>query len=92
MYFQDARLEGGYENVPTRDIHMNQIGYEKEWLQFLDTYVRPLQEKVFIGYFHQVRRGLDDCTLRCMFAWILNNLFDFAASSCNHEFHGKIQA
>ena len=34
---------------------MNQIGYEKEWLHFLDTYVRPLQEKVFTGYVHQVR-------------------------------------
>ena len=22
----DARLEGGYEAVPTRDVHMNQIG------------------------------------------------------------------
>ena len=22
---QDKRLDGGYENVPTRDIHMNQV-------------------------------------------------------------------
>ena len=22
---EDARLDGGYENVPTRDIHMNQV-------------------------------------------------------------------
>ena len=22
---EDSRLEGGYENVPTRDIHMNQV-------------------------------------------------------------------
>ncbi len=51
---QDARLQGGYENVPTRDIHMNQIGYEAEWLHFLNAYVRPLQENVFIGYFHNV--------------------------------------
>jgi hypothetical protein len=48
-------LEGGYENVPTRDIHMNQVGYEQQWLHFLDTYVRPLQEAVFAGYFHRVK-------------------------------------
>ena len=52
---QDGRLQGGYENVPTRDIHMNQVGFEAEWLHFLDTYVRPLQEGVFVGYLHSVR-------------------------------------
>ena len=51
---QDPRLEGGYENVPTRDIHMNQIEYEAEWLKILDRYVRPLQESVFDGYIHSV--------------------------------------
>ena len=51
---QDARLQGGYENVPTRDIHMNQVEYEAVWLAFLETFVRPLQEKAFTGYFHSV--------------------------------------
>ncbi|XP_014782723.1 multifunctional procollagen lysine hydroxylase and glycosyltransferase LH3 [Octopus bimaculoides] len=46
----DPRLNGGYENVPTIDIHMNQIGYEKEWLHFLHKYITPLQKKVFEGY------------------------------------------
>ena len=23
--YEDSRLDGGYENVPTRDIHMNQV-------------------------------------------------------------------
>ena len=55
MRKQDARLEGGYENVPTRDIHMNQIGYESQWLRIIDTYIRPLQESVFDGYIHSVR-------------------------------------
>ncbi|ETN84286.1 hypothetical protein NECAME_17172 [Necator americanus] len=50
---KDERLAGGYENVPTRDIHMNQVGYERHWLFFLDEYVRPLQEKVFTGYYHR---------------------------------------
>lgn len=52
--FQDKRLDGGYEAVPTRDIHMNQVGLEKFWLKFLQKYVRPLQELIFVGYFHNV--------------------------------------
>ncbi|XP_013147988.1 PREDICTED: procollagen-lysine,2-oxoglutarate 5-dioxygenase 3 isoform X2 [Papilio polytes] len=50
----DKRLEGGYEAVPTRDIHMNQVGLERQWLHILKEYVRPLQEMVFTGYFHNV--------------------------------------
>jgi len=48
----DDRLEGGYENVPTVDIHMNQIGFEQHWLEFLRLYVEPLQTRVYIGYYH----------------------------------------
>lgn len=51
----DERLQGGYEAVPTRDIHMNQVGLEPMWLKFLQIYVRPLQESVYMGYFHNVR-------------------------------------
>ncbi|KAL3994436.1 2OG-Fe(II) oxygenase family protein [Acanthocheilonema viteae] len=50
---KDERLVGGYENVPTRDIHMKQIGFERQWLYMLDEYVRPIQEKLFIGYYKQ---------------------------------------
>lgn len=50
----DPRLQGGYESVPTRDIHMNQIGYEQHWLYFLRQYITPIQEKIFIGYYHDV--------------------------------------
>ena len=46
----DARLDGGYENVPTRDIHMKQVGYQDEWLSFLDLYVKPLVQLAFKGY------------------------------------------
>lgn len=52
--FQDERLAGGYENVPTRDIHMNQIGFDPQWLDFLKSYVKPLVERVFIGYSNDV--------------------------------------
>ncbi|XP_053271808.1 multifunctional procollagen lysine hydroxylase and glycosyltransferase LH3 [Pleuronectes platessa] len=47
----DERLAGGYENVPTVDIHMTQIGFEKEWLKFLKEYIAPVTEKLYPGYF-----------------------------------------
>ena len=42
--------------MPTRDIHMNQIGLDNEWLYLLDFYIRPIQEGVFEGYFHKPPR------------------------------------
>ncbi|XP_063988127.1 procollagen-lysine,2-oxoglutarate 5-dioxygenase [Diachasmimorpha longicaudata] len=60
----DFRLQGGYENVPTRDIHMNQVDYESQWLYFLKEYVRPLQELVFTGYFHDPPRSLMNFVVR----------------------------
>ncbi|XP_017561290.1 procollagen-lysine,2-oxoglutarate 5-dioxygenase 1 isoform X2 [Pygocentrus nattereri] len=47
----DNRIQGGYENVPTIDIHMNQINYEKEWHKFLLEYIAPVTEKMFPGYY-----------------------------------------
>ncbi|XP_018363864.1 PREDICTED: procollagen-lysine,2-oxoglutarate 5-dioxygenase 1 isoform X1 [Trachymyrmex cornetzi] len=60
----DPRLSGGYENVPTRDIHMNQVQYDQQWLYFLKEYVRPLQELVFTGYFHDPPRSLMNFIVR----------------------------
>ena len=60
----DARLESGYEAVPTRDIHMNQIGYDDEWMYILDFYIRPLQEHVFVGYFHRPPRSMMNFMVR----------------------------
>lgn len=48
---RDERLAGGYENVPTVDIHMNQIGFEKEWLKFLKDFIVPVTEKLYPGYY-----------------------------------------
>ncbi|XP_072307017.1 procollagen-lysine,2-oxoglutarate 5-dioxygenase 2 isoform X2 [Eucyclogobius newberryi] len=48
---QDKRISGGYETVPTDDIHMKQIGYEKEWLHFLREFISPVTLKVFSGYY-----------------------------------------
>jgi len=52
---QDPRLEGGYEAVPTRDIHMKQVGLAQMWDEFLLEFVHPLQLSVFLG-FEEVRR------------------------------------
>ncbi|XP_037906818.1 procollagen-lysine,2-oxoglutarate 5-dioxygenase [Hermetia illucens] len=60
----DKRLDGGYEAVPTRDIHMNQVGLEKFWLKFLQKYVRPLQELIFVGYFHNPPRAIMNFVVR----------------------------
>ncbi|XP_069845338.1 multifunctional procollagen lysine hydroxylase and glycosyltransferase LH3 isoform X2 [Dipodomys merriami] len=52
---EDSRLAGGYENVPTVDIHMKQVGYEDQWLQLLRTYVGPMTENLFPGYHTKTR-------------------------------------
>lgn len=47
-------MAGGYENVPTDDIHMTQVGLQDGWLEVLRKYVSPLQEKVYMGYHSNV--------------------------------------
>lgn len=61
---EDDRLAGGYENVPTRDIHMNQVNFEQHWLFFLREYIKPVQEKVFLGYFHDPPRAIMNFVVR----------------------------
>ncbi|XP_028823702.1 procollagen-lysine,2-oxoglutarate 5-dioxygenase 2 isoform X2 [Denticeps clupeoides] len=48
---EDKRITGGYESVPTDDIHMRQINYEKEWLHFIREFISPVTLKVFSGYY-----------------------------------------
>lgn len=52
---KDKRLSGGYENVPTDDIHMNQIGYERHWLHFLKEYIVPVNARLYPGYHSEAR-------------------------------------
>lgn len=52
---EDKRLSGGYENVPTDDIHMNQIGFERHWLHFLKEYIVPVNNRVYPGYHSEAR-------------------------------------
>lgn len=54
----DTRIQGGYENVPTIDIHMNQVGYEREWHKFLLDYVAPVTEKMYPGYYTKAQFDL----------------------------------
>lgn len=60
----DPRLPGGYENVPTVDIHMNQVNWEKHWLHILKKYFAPIQRKVFIGYYHDPPHALLNFVVR----------------------------
>ncbi|KAM4652728.1 procollagen-lysine,2-oxoglutarate 5-dioxygenase 1 [Discoglossus pictus] len=55
---KDERLQGGYENVPTIDIHMNQVGYEKEWHKILLDFVAPITEKMYPGYYTRAQFDL----------------------------------
>uniref|UniRef100_A0A673N6V5 procollagen-lysine 5-dioxygenase n=1 Tax=Sinocyclocheilus rhinocerous TaxID=307959 RepID=A0A673N6V5_9TELE len=48
---KDKRITGGYETVPTDDIHMKQIDFDKEWLHFIREFISPVTLKVFSGYY-----------------------------------------
>ncbi|XP_041655153.1 procollagen-lysine,2-oxoglutarate 5-dioxygenase 1 isoform X1 [Cheilinus undulatus] len=54
----DTRIQGGYENVPTIDIHMNQINFEKEWHKFLLEFIAPVTEKMYPGYYTKAQFDL----------------------------------
>lgn len=45
----DIRLAGGHENVPTRDIHLYQIGFGDIWKQFVKEYIYPWARVCFPG-------------------------------------------
>ncbi|KAI0987467.1 hypothetical protein GJ496_005508 [Pomphorhynchus laevis] len=47
---QDERIPGGYENVPTDDIHMKQLEWQDHWMHFLASYIEPVQKRIFLGY------------------------------------------
>lgn len=47
---RDERLSGGYEPVPTQDIHFTQIGFTNPWRYILRTFVRPVAREYYTGY------------------------------------------
>jgi hypothetical protein len=48
--YNDERLKGGYEPVPTQDIHFVQMGLKRAWYTVLKRYVAPVAEHHWIGY------------------------------------------
>lgn len=46
---EDERISGGYENVPTQDIHTNQIGWEESWVAILRRHIYPLMYRYYAG-------------------------------------------
>jgi hypothetical protein len=47
---EDKRIIGGYEHVPTVDIHLNELGLEDTWNAILDKIIAPIAEKFYVGY------------------------------------------
>lgn len=45
----DFRI-GTYENVPTRDIHLKQIGFESQWEKIVFKYIAPMASKMYNNY------------------------------------------
>jgi len=46
----DNRLVGGIENVPTIDIHLNQLGLESQWNKILFTYISKIASFLYNNY------------------------------------------
>lgn len=51
--------------MPTRDIHMNQVGFDENWLEIIRSYVVPVNGKVFPGYHSKVSSK----SLACSSLW-----------------------
>lgn len=50
VFQNEARKETGYDDHPTVDTHLFQVGLQDQWIVFLRTYVAPLAHKVWEGY------------------------------------------
>ena len=48
--YSDKRIKGGYEPVPTQDIHFVSFGFKPTWHLVLEYYVGPIAEHNWIGY------------------------------------------
>jgi hypothetical protein len=55
----DDRLQGGFEPVPTQDIHFNQMGFNSTWRAILKAFVGPVAEHQFTGYNYKGTETLD---------------------------------
>lgn len=55
----DTRLKGGYEPVPTQDIHFYQMGFGSTWKAVLKRFVAPVAQTQFTGYTYKGKETLD---------------------------------
>jgi procollagen-lysine,2-oxoglutarate 5-dioxygenase, invertebrate len=79
----DERLPGGYENVPTVDIHTKQVSFEKEWLHFLKVFIQPIQRIAFLGYFSDVNIALFYYLIKNRVDSLnKNKVFEFKSTFC----------
>ncbi|CAF1433384.1 unnamed protein product [Adineta steineri] len=62
----DHRLSGGYENVPTDDIHMTQVDFNEHWLFILREFVQPIQQKLYTGYYSDPPKAALNFVVRYM--------------------------
>ena len=51
-------MAGGYENVPTVDIHFTQLGFQEAWLYIVKTYAAPMVTKHYTGYYPDSKPNL----------------------------------
>eukprot|EP00053_Salpingoeca_punica_P013683 m.123810 g.123810 ORF g.123810 m.123810 type:complete len:834 (+) comp16265_c1_seq1:67-2568(+) len=58
---EDERLSGGYEPVPTQDIHFRQKGmdFAQTWYYILKFFINPVVEQAYPGYSIDGRQTLD---------------------------------
>ena len=47
---EDIRLAGGYENVPTRDIHLHQLDLDNQWKIILDKYISKFAAYLYSNF------------------------------------------
>ena len=69
---KDDRLAGGYENVPTVDIHFTQLGFQEAWLYIVKTYAAPMVTKHYTGYYPDSKPNLMFIGI-VHFIFLLNN-------------------
>ena len=77
---------------------MNSVGFEKEWLTFLDVYVRPLQEAAYMGYYQKVWIiSIDKIFIGIIIFVCVRKFrktkyfFIILATKINHELYSQIQ-
>ncbi|XP_065190201.1 multifunctional procollagen lysine hydroxylase and glycosyltransferase LH3-like [Sycon ciliatum] len=56
---EDKRISGGYENVPTDDIHMTQINFQQQYLDLIKRYILPVQLRAYPGHYAEGKAMLN---------------------------------